>query len=378
MRLNARRHLSRVGPTALAASALLAGTLAFAPRAGATTASIDTTSSWNGFSTVSPFGYANTATYGQTVTVPADDPQLDSFTFYMSLPTNVLFRGEVYAWDDVSYEAVGGALYESGSTHTDSNALQAITFDTGGLRLTAGAKYILITTVSQDYAADANTGAGSFGFVSSDVYSGGGFFFNNDGGHPSLWTTSSWQVIGFLGSGIGDLAFKADFSPADGDLGMTAAPADITVDATGPSGAGVTYIAPTATDEDGPTSASVTCSAPSGSTFPIGTTAVTCTASDQDDSNSPVSASFTVTVQGAPQQVGELRAAVQGAGPGASLEAKLALAQSYLAQGDIQLTCSTLASFVHEVDAQAGRSLPPGTAGALAAEAERIEAVLSC
>ncbi len=57
----------------------------------------------------------------------------------------------------------------------------------------------------------------------------------------------------------------------------------------------VTYTAPTAVDEAGEFPA-VICTPASGSTFPFGTTTVTCTATDLDDLNSPVTASFTVTV----------------------------------------------------------------------------------
>ncbi len=41
----------------------------------------------------------------------------------------------------------------------------------------------------------------------------------------------------------------------------------------------------------------VSCTPASGSTFPVGTTTVTCTVRDSDDTNSPVSASFQVVVQ---------------------------------------------------------------------------------
>jgi hypothetical protein len=65
--------------------------------------------------------------------------------------------------------------------------------------------------------------------------------------------------------------------------------------ASGPSGAIVSYTAPSASDEGGETPA-VSCAPASGSVFPIGTTTVTCTATDRDDANSPVGATFTVTV----------------------------------------------------------------------------------
>ncbi len=86
--------------------------------------------------------------------------------------------------------------------------------------------------------------------------------------------------------------------PVDHDLGLSGLPATITVDATSPQGAVVTYTPPTATDESGDNPGpSVSCSPTSGSTFAIGTTKVTCTVSDSDDTNSPVSASFQVVVK---------------------------------------------------------------------------------
>jgi hypothetical protein len=83
--------------------------------------------------------------------------------------------------------------------------------------------------------------------------------------------------------------------PVDNDLGLSNMPTNITTNATSPQGATVTYTPPTVVDEDNPLPP-VNCTPASGLTFPIGTTTVTCTVSDSDDSNSPVSASFTVTV----------------------------------------------------------------------------------
>lgn len=70
-------------------------------------------------------------------------------------------------------------------------------------------------------------------------------------------------------------------------------PADITVTATSPAGALVTWTAPTATDNlDGPVD--VSCTPSSGATIPIGVTTVACSASDA--SGNRASASFAVTV----------------------------------------------------------------------------------
>jgi hypothetical protein len=70
-------------------------------------------------------------------------------------------------------------------------------------------------------------------------------------------------------------------------------PADITAEATSAAGATVTYTSPTATDTVDP-SPTVSCSPTSGSTFPLATTTVTCTATDASGNHS--SASFHVTV----------------------------------------------------------------------------------
>ena len=75
---------------------------------------------------------------------------------------------------------------------------------------------------------------------------------------------------------------------------ISGVPADITAEATGPSGAVVTYTPPTATDLVDP-SPTVSCIPASGSTFPLGDTTVNCTATDASGNHD--SATFKVTVQ---------------------------------------------------------------------------------
>lgn len=74
---------------------------------------------------------------------------------------------------------------------------------------------------------------------------------------------------------------------------FTSVPNDATVEATGPDGAPFGYSI-TASDNADP-SPSISCDHPSGSTFPLGTTAVHCTATD--NSGNSAQASFSVTVQ---------------------------------------------------------------------------------
>jgi PKD domain/HYR domain len=91
-------------------------------------------------------------------------------------------------------------------------------------------------------------------------------------------------------------AFESNLQ--DNDLNLTNMPANISTNATSVNGAVVTYTAPTATDEPNDSSTpTVSCNPASGSTFAIGKTTVTCTATDSDDINSPFSKTFTVTVK---------------------------------------------------------------------------------
>ena len=164
---------------------------------------------------------------------------------------------------------------------------------------------------------------------------------------------------------------------SDTDLAI-ATPANITVDATGPSGAPVSYTLPTVTDPDDATVPAAACAPAPGTTFAIGATTVNCTATDPDDTPSTVNTSFTVTVRGAADQLASLGQAVKGAGPGTSLADKITLAQSYLASGDTTDACSTLTLFINQVKAQSGKSIPAGQATQLIAAATRTRAVLAC
>jgi hypothetical protein len=99
-----------------------------------------------------------------------------------------------------------------------------------------------------------------------------------------------------VASGTQSFALRgAGITPdCDGDLELLP-PDDITVNATSPSGARVTFQSPRAIDEDNLPPVP-TCDHASGSTFPIGTTVVNCQVTDTDDFTPTVTASFRVTV----------------------------------------------------------------------------------
>jgi hypothetical protein len=164
----------------------------------------------------------------------------------------------------------------------------------------------------------------------------------------------------------------------DNDLTLDQ-PSNVTVDATSPAGATVTYTTPAAHDEDLST-VTVSCLPASGSTFAIGDTTVTCTETDSDgDTNSPVTNTFNVHVKGAAEQLTDLATVVNGVGPGTSLADKVASVQSELTANDSSDACGTLKAFISEVLAQSGKSIrPPSKATMLIMAARQIEAVIPC
>lgn len=121
---------------------------------------------------------------------------------------------------------------------------------------------------------DPSTGAFSWMPVSSQIGSNSVTFVVTDDGTPNLSDSKAITIT------------VIDTVP------IVSVPTNITAEATSPSGAVIEYTATALDAEDG--SLAPTCSPPSGSTFPLGSTVVTCTATDSALNTS--SASFTITV----------------------------------------------------------------------------------
>jgi hypothetical protein len=102
----------------------------------------------------------------------------------------------------------------------------------------------------------------------------------------------AWVYGHASGEGYGYVAGQLveDQTPPE----LLAVPGDLTIEATGPGGATVTWAVPTATDF-GRGELEVTCSPESGSMFGLGTTVVTCSAADP--AGNTAAESFNVTVQ---------------------------------------------------------------------------------
>lgn len=158
-------------------------------------------------------------------------------------------------------------------------------------------------------------------------------------------------------------------------------PGTITVNATSPAGATVTYAVSASDNLDA--NPSLTCAPGSSSTFPIGTTVVSCTAADV--AGNTATAGFLVIVKGAADQINDLIDLVESfnlrQGIDNSLDTKLQNALDALTAvkgGDTATACGLLDAFINEVNAQSGKSLTVDQASQLIAAANQIKAVLGC
>ena len=154
-------------------------------------------------------------------------------------------------------------------------------------------------------------------------------------------------------------------------------PANMTVNATSPSGAVVPFVTTATDNAPGVTKA---CIPPSGSTFAIGTTTVNCTATDA--SSNTTSKSFQITVLGAVDQLNNLINKVKGMTiePGFKSELlnRLNNALSALNAKTTAKACSELAKFLDGVNSKSGKKILAGNAATLTTDANRIRAVLAC
>jgi hypothetical protein len=107
-----------------------------------------------------------------------------------------------------------------------------------------------------------------------------------------LGTTNVTCTATDSSNNTGSASFNVTVVLVDHTAPVVTVPAGVTVSTSNPAGTGVTFSASATDNIDGPLTPS--CSPSSGSTFPVGTTKVTCTATDS--SNNTGSASFNVTV----------------------------------------------------------------------------------
>jgi predicted dienelactone hydrolase len=175
--------------------------------------------------------------------------------------------------------------------------------------------------------------------------------------------------------GTGDVC---DATPRGTTPPMITVPGPLTAEAAGPAGARVTYTASAHDDLDG--ERAVVCAPASGGMFAIGATTVSCSASDE--AGNSATASFTVTVLGAGEQIANLIVDVVNAtnlpaAVKAQISASLRSALSgFDSSNRLQraAACLQLRAFIIVVRFVA----PAAQAAEWTADANRIRAVLDC
>jgi hypothetical protein len=116
----------------------------------------------------------------------------------------------------------------------------------------------------------------------------------------------------------------------------------------------------------------------SGSVFPIGIDQVTCIAVDA--AGNGASASFRVTVLGAPEQLGNLIEYISGVTMSSMQKTYLLnlLRNAFANPYSTRISCSTLSVVIASARNASPSVLPPDKAARILADAARIKAVLSC
>ncbi len=190
--------------------------------------------------------------------------------------------------------------------------------------------------------------------------------------YPVGATVIVWTATDAAGN---QAAAEQTITVNDAEAPSLALPAGFSLAATSPEGATVVY---EVTASDNLPGAVVYCAPDSRSTFPIGTTAVSCTAIDA--AGNTTHGTFTVTVLGAAEQIASLIESINDAPLPSELRRPLVRflenALNVPARG--MAACRMLDVFVAVVRVKTGRQIPVDDADRLIADASRIQNVLGC
>jgi hypothetical protein len=211
---------------------------------------------------------------------PISPPAPSTFATYSVPSTLATFD---YSFDGLNWNPSTGSGPATIKITNTTGAGSTSTFDTEMLllNLTAGTLMIRESPTKQSLGKHTIRTDGSLYRISSffDVF----LELSTDNG--ATWVPAN-------------RALRVQDSPPPPPALSLTCPANITVAATSPAGAVVSY---TDTVSGGCPPVSVVCNPPSGSTFPIGTTMVTCTASDACGQVADCSFTVTVNPQNTPQ-----------------------------------------------------------------------------
>lgn len=174
--------------------------------AGAAAAqNVDTRATATG--SVNSFGKSSTPTYGQTITIPAGQGTISSFSFVMNnVPSTFTFEGVVMAWDGA--KATGPVLYRSALVSTTGPTPQEIVFTpVTPIPVVPGQTYVLFASA----ANGAGVGGGEWAAeVPPGSYAGGQYVYTN-GATEAAWT-SNWDLPPYTNTDVGFTVIYAPVS----------------------------------------------------------------------------------------------------------------------------------------------------------------------
>ncbi len=161
---------------------------------------------------VGNFGAGATATFGQTITAPAQDSLLTRFAFVLENFGGAPLEAdaEVYAWDGAG--VLGPALFQSApftiAANSAADPLAGVLYRaTPNITLSAGGQYVLLFTTSG--LQSSQSAAAQFGAVTPATYTDGSLVTLESGNDHSALSGSSDYFV----NPSYDLAFQADFAP---------------------------------------------------------------------------------------------------------------------------------------------------------------------
>jgi len=161
---------------------------------------------FNGYSDYwHPFGYPNTATYGELFTSPnSADTNLSSMTFYMGsqyAPGDIITGAYVATW--VNGHA-GSLVYSSGSFDYPNTGDAALTWNPN-VALNKNTQYVMFLSISQYYGQSAGEAYISQG---TSINGLNGFVYNNNSGDFNSLFSTAWS-----GPLTPDWAVDLEFTP---------------------------------------------------------------------------------------------------------------------------------------------------------------------
>lgn len=211
-----RCYSSRRGRRAASLVMALVAAILLAAAGTSQAYTIDTKTSTPTPSLFTDFGIGTTGyleeTVGQTFVTDSQDTVLDDFSFWITpccyTSGAMKFKAYVMGWDTAAKHATGSVLYESDMASvpwgtTGVNGLKEYKFVTSGVALQPNQNYVAF--VSTSAAGNTSNGGTDFAYT-SDKYTGGGFFYLDNGTATGQWTQTAWTAQ------AGDTVFVANFS----------------------------------------------------------------------------------------------------------------------------------------------------------------------